>query len=365
MRKKPEIRRIVIAAIAAVAAVGSLLPAGMAAQQSVQQAQQSVQKAQQLVQQAQQSVQKTGTETAAAAELSEVLPLAAQSLLLDAVQVQDRVVVVGDRGHILLNGAPASDSWTQVTVPTRSMLTAVTADADGALWAVGHDAVILSSRDKGESWQLQNRDAELEAPLLDVWFESGGHGFAVGAYGLAYETFDGGENWERRSIDEDEPHFYSLFETAGRDLILTGEFGTILRSSDRGETWTRLESPYEGSFFGGLGLSDGSILLFGLRGHLYRSSDRGESWQEIDSGVTASLLDGAEGREGEVMIVGLSGTLLRSEDDAESFTLTGGLKREAIASLLPLSGGGLLLLGERGVLLLRNAAAGQSTELAR
>lgn len=307
--------------------------------------------------------QEASTNSAASAGASEIVPLAARSLLLDAVQLGDRIVAVGDRGHVLLNDDPASQPWSQVSVPTRAMLTAVVVAGDGGLWAVGHDAVILSSADAGQSWQLQNTDPELETPLLDVWFEAGGHGLAVGAYGLVYETFNAGESWERRTIDEDEPHFYSLFETVDGDLVLAGEFGTVLRSGDRGKTWIRLESPYEGSFFGGLGLSDGSILLFGLRGNLFSSPDRGESWRKIDAGLTASLLSAAEGASGEVVIVGLSGTLLRSNDGAKSFTLSADLSREAIASVLPLSNGGLLLLGERGVSLLTNAGTGPSTGL--
>ncbi len=298
------------------------------------------------------------------ADEARIAPLAAQSLLLDAVKLDGKVIAVGDRGHVLLNEDPASQAWTQARVPTRAMLTAIASTLDGGLWAVGHDAVILRSGDAGQSWQLQNSDPELETPLLDVWFEAGGHGLAVGAYGLVYETFDAGKTWDRRTIDEDEPHFYSLFETADQDLILAGEFGTILRSSDRGKTWTRLESPYEGSFFGGLGMSDGKILLFGLRGNLFRSLDRGESWAKVESGVTASLLDAAERSSGEVLIVGLSGTLLRSKDAAGAFTLSGGLKREALASVLPLSKGELLLLGEHGASLLSNARAAQSTEFA-
>ncbi len=308
--------------------------------------------------------QESGGKVAPAEELSKIEPLAAQSLLLEAVELGGRVVAVGERGHVLLNDDPASTPWRQVSVPTRAMLTSVVASGDSDLWAVGHDAVILHSRDAGETWELQHADPDLETPLLDIWFESGGHGLAVGAYGLVYETFDGGETWEQRSIDEEEPHFYALFETVGGDLILAGEFGAILRSEDRGETWTRLESPYNGSFFGGIGLLDGTILLFGLRGNLFSSQDRGESWQAIESGVTASLLAAAQRRNGEVVIVGLSGTLLRSNDGIQSFALSGGLKREAIASVLPLSGGGLLLLGENGVSVLANASAGLSGEVA-
>lgn len=296
-------------------------------------------------------------QTVAQDDRSELAALASGSLLLDAVEAGGRFVVVGDRGHVLLNADPAAQAWTQVAVPTRAMLTAVAAAEGGRLWAVGHDAVILHSADGGESWQLQNRDPDLEAPLLDVWFEDERHGIAVGAYGLAYETFDAGGSWERLFIDEEEPHFYSLFEAADGSLILTGEFGTILRSGDRGTSWTRLESPYEGSFFGGIGLADGSLLLFGLRGNLFRSPDGGESWEKLDSGVTASLVAASQTEDGQVAIAGLSGTLLQSRDDGQSFSLTPGLRREGLSTVIALPDGGWLLTGESGVFLLANATA--------
>ena len=52
--------------------------------------------------------------------------------MLDAVALDERLVAVGERGHILIstdNGA----SWRQVEVPTRAMLTAVTF-LDDASW---------------------------------------------------------------------------------------------------------------------------------------------------------------------------------------------------------------------------------------
>ena len=305
--------------------------------------------------------QEANENSGAAMAKSEIARLASRSLLLDATQQGNRLIVVGDRGHVLVSDVPEASEWTQIVVPTRSMLTAITASPNDAvaaqkhLWAVGHDAVILHSDDGGRSWQLQNHEPELEAPLLDVWFEDGGHGFAVGAYGLMLETLDAGETWERRRIDDEEPHFYGLFETADGDLILAGEFGAILRSRDRGGSWSRLETPYEGSFFGGIGLSDGTLLLFGLRGNLFRSVDDGDSWSKIETGVTASLLGAAESGNGDVAIVGLSGTLLISRDSGKSASLIGGLKREGFSTVLSLSDGQMLLVGESGVSLLGNA----------
>ena len=62
--------------------------------------------------------------TDAAVEYSVIAPLAPRSLLLDAVKAGDRIVVVGERGHVLLSDDQGA-SWRQAKVPTRATLTAV------------------------------------------------------------------------------------------------------------------------------------------------------------------------------------------------------------------------------------------------
>ena len=78
-------------------------------------------------------------------------PLADQSLLLDVIRTSEgQFVAVGERGHILLSDDGVS--WSQAeAVPTRSTLTSLTS-AGGKLWAAGHDTVILTSTDNGNSW---------------------------------------------------------------------------------------------------------------------------------------------------------------------------------------------------------------------
>ena len=51
-------------------------------------------------------------------------PFASSSLLLDGVIVDDRIVVVGERGHILISDDHGR-SWSQATVPTQVTLTGV------------------------------------------------------------------------------------------------------------------------------------------------------------------------------------------------------------------------------------------------
>ena len=296
-------------------------------------------------------------------ETSLIKPLAARSLLLDGAAAGELMMAVGERGHVLVSH-DQGETWRQVEVPTRSTLTAVFLH-DGQLgWVVGHDSVILRTRDGGESWERLHWAPELEQPLFDVWFEDADHGFAIGAYGYFLETSDGGDTWNERTIvNEDDQleadpyaftsaadlHLNHIARAGSGRLYIAAEAGGAFRSDDGGATWVALEPPYRGSFFGSLPLADDSVLLFGLRGNLFRSDDAGETWQRLETDTVALLTDGVRMANGPVIVTGLAGTLLVSHDGGESFELAQQADRQGLATVLPTPDGGLILVGEFGV----------------
>ena len=201
-----------------------------------------------------------------------IAPMAAKSLILDVDSRSDRTVAVGERGVVLyrrsghssssLSSPPVYDSqglaWQQGQVPVSVNLTGVAFASDDVVFAVGHDGVVLRSRDAGERWELvfdgneanaqvfqaaqaqfdalepeveaarklatdepseknkvafQKLEAQLDErlfaledaqagarfgparPLLDVWFKDERQGWVVGSYGQIFETVDGGDSW--------------------------------------------------------------------------------------------------------------------------------------------------------------------------
>jgi photosystem II stability/assembly factor-like uncharacterized protein len=303
---------------------------------------------------------------------SQILPLAEKSLLLDGQVIGERIIVVGERGHILIS-EDHGVSWQQQEVPTRANLTSVFFIDPANGWVAGHDSIILQSRDGGRHWQQVYADPEDERPIFDLWFRDMNHGYAVGAYGLFLTTVDGGKSWQSLDfnpatlvanggeaddgsddeIDEEswgiDFHLNQVAATPNGRILITAEAGNIYRSDDASRSWLSLPSPYEGSFYGSLPLSQTSLLAFGLRGHLFRSEDTGNSWRPVDSGTQATLNDGIRLHDGRIVLVGLAGTLLISNDDGHSFTLHAQADRAGIAKVLQADDKGLILIGEHGV----------------
>ena len=282
---------------------------------------------------------------------------AAKGLMLDVVHAGNRLIAVGDRGHILYSNDQGA-TWTQAKVPTRQLLTAVFFVDEQHGWAVGHDAQILASADGGLTWTKQFEDLKREAPLLDVWFKDTSSGYAVGAYGALLTTTDGGKTWEDvsdRLDNEDQFHLNGIAAVKDSGLFIVGEQGSMFRSADWGETWEHVEGPYEGSLFGVIGTAQPATLLaYGLRGNLFRSADFGSTWEPVELKAARGALEfGLSGAtlldDGSIVIVGNGGSVVRSSDDGHSFSVFNRPDRISVSGVTAAGNGNLILVGQGGV----------------
>ncbi|AOY88266.1 photosystem I reaction center subunit IV [Marinobacter salinus] len=329
--------------------------------------------------------------------------LAPENLLNDVTVAGDRIVAVGERGHIIYSD-DEGQSWAQADVPVSVTLTGLDFGSETDGWAIGHSGVVLHSSDAGETWELQltgiraaelaiesqeeaiaemearvevapeeqkgdlewalddllftleNMQADLDIgpvnPFLDVWFADDQRGFVVGAYGMFFQTTDGGETWQDWSPKLDNSqnfHLNAITRIAGGAMVIVGEAGQIHVSVDAGETWERRESPYPGSLFGVTGTGGvNEVLAFGLRGTLMHSTDLGKSWKMVNTGSSATLNDGVV-EASRVILVGNGGAVLTSGNGGDTFREYLRNDRQGVMSVVPVSGTNLLLVGEGGV----------------
>ncbi|MBQ4832460.1 hypothetical protein J8L70_04315 [Pseudoalteromonas sp. MMG010] len=238
---------------------------------------------------------------------------AQNTLLTDITKTTNQFVAVGKHGTVITS-SNALD-WKQAEhVPTQALLTAVDfSDADNG-WACGHDATIIHTGDGGDSWELQQFLPALDKPCLDILFTTNSMGFAVGAYGMFYQTLDGGKQWQPRFLSsllypEDQaylddlkindpegyaietasilPHFNRIEKTP-TGLMIVGEMGVMAHSNDNGQSWQRLDEIYPGSFFA-LNENNTQRVVAGLRGNIFTQSSAGGQWEHIKNTKTATI----------------------------------------------------------------------------
>lgn len=280
---------------------------------------------------------------------SEPATLAPKSLLLGLARAGQRIVAVGDRGHVLLSDDQGR-TWQQVIVPSNAMLTGVSFGDATHGWAVGHDGVILATADAGRTWHRQAKDEGIDTVFLSVYFRDATHGWAVGAYGKFLTTTDGGATWIAQSPSSLESHYNSINAGPGDSLYLTGESGLLLASTDGGEKWQALDVPYDGSLFGLLPVGQQDLLVYGLRGHVFASTDRGRSWTPRKSASEVLIMTGLQLKSGLVVLAGLGGNFQISRDQGRTFSAWKPTQYNGgVSALLETDDGALLVAGELGV----------------
>jgi len=310
--------------------------------------------------------------------------LAPRTLLNGLARAGDRVIAVGQRGHVLYSD-DAGANWQQADVPVSSDLVAVSFPSPSMGWAVGHDGVILHTNNAGATWSHQldghragalllaaypedasAKDAEraaalhdqakhfaeqgAENPFLDVWFADEHDGFAIGAFGLILHTADAGETWQPWLHAVDNPgglHLYAI-RAAGPDVYIVGEQGLVLRLDRDSGRFEKLQLPYQGTLFGVIGDAR-SVVVFGLRGTVLRSVDRGASWQAIATGLQVGMTGGTVGADGRYVIVSQAGHVLASDDAGATFALQPVQQPQPAAAVVVANGGALVVAGPRGV----------------
>ncbi len=288
---------------------------------------------------------------ALAAVLTRAADVAPRMLLLDGAVGGGDVIAIGERGTVLRSSNNAK-SWQAVDSTATATLTGLSfADAQHG-WAVGHDALILATTDGGRTWRKQWQGENLQDSFLDVLALDPQHVIAVGAYGLFCITRDGGATWTRRKILDDDYHLNRLTRGPTGTLYLAGEHGTLLRSTDRGDSWQKIESPYDGSFYGILPLGPQTLLAHGLRGRLYRSTDDGREWKPVASNQLALLATATRLKSGALVIAGQARVGLVSRDDGATFQPWATGLTTALAKLVELPDGTILALGEAGATVL-------------
>jgi photosystem II stability/assembly factor-like uncharacterized protein len=302
--------------------------------------------------------------------------LAARSVLVAVTRAGERLVAVGERGHVLLSDDQGGH-WRQAQVPASVTLTAVRFVGAQLGWAVGHSGVILHSSDGGEHWarqfdgrlalqalqQLADSSGDLalqqrierqvqdgpDKPFLAVHFSDAHHGLAVGAYGWAFGTDDGGAHWTPLMgaiANLEERHLYALHERAD-GLYLAGEQGQIWRRAPGGARFMPLETHSQSTVFDLLSSPDGALLAIGLGGKVLRSTDQGRNWQSSlpagKAALTAGLaLPSLPSVPNAVVLASETGQLLFSRDGGLSFQ---------VADLPPYPTAGLAAANANGQLL--------------
>jgi photosystem II stability/assembly factor-like uncharacterized protein len=272
-----------------------------------------------------------------------------------------RAWIVGYYGTIL-STKDLGLTWEIQQNPTRSALFQVRFLNENKGWISGSYGTLLATTDGGKNWRPQ--PTATTEHLFGLTFINERTGWAVGSRGTILHTVDGGHSWSHRSLPQDLTFSSVVFSNATRGWIV-GEFGVIFQTQNGGKSWNKQKSPVEVSFASGESRNLFAVLFpkpddgwaFGLDGVVLKSRG-GSGWkvarqqEKTGSSPGANHLFAAAAFDGGLWAVGERGTLLQSDADGNRW-------RQAPAEITRASLNGIafgkdgfgLVVGNRGVIL--------------
>ncbi len=135
---------------------------------------------------------------------------------------------------------------------------------------------------------------------------------AAGYFGTVLVSSDGGQTWDAPSTGTDEP-LYAVAYGPGDELWAAGRAGVLLLSRDAGRSWLRRPTPFARHVFGLYAGAPETLLAVGDFGLQLRTQDAGAHWTCIPRAQDV-ILGRVVKADGDAVLVGEFGSIERLRD---------------------------------------------------
>ena len=228
----------------------------------------------------------------------------------------ERSIAVG-LGGAIAESDDGGKTWKPVE-QTETELALLSVDRAGShTVAVGQMGLVMYEASPG---QWKKADSGIEGRLLSVSVNSSGLGVAGGEFGTLLMTEDGGRSWrsappdwtlyeDKETFGTAEPHVYAVEVEEDGTITIAGEFGVILRSRDRGQSWRVLKQLKAGepTIFA-MHIAQpgaGNSFAVGQEGEILTSADGGTTWMRCSTRTKAPFLGVTAKPNGEAVVTGM------------------------------------------------------------
>jgi len=274
--------------------------------------------------------------------------------------------IVGDSGVFLRDlrgswpvGQDASPDYQREVTGTSQNLHAI--HCINTCFVVGDEGTILHRTTQG--WQ--NIPSGTSLRLRSVYFhQDADSGYVAGDSGTILKRQ--GAQWTRlptgTTQDLYHVHFQYNYWSGNQPHrydtgFAVGGGGVILKSTDRGASWTSLPSGTTRTLRA-FHIRDNAAVAFavGDSGTILRTSNRGSSWTQVASGTVKTLRAVVFASPENGIIVGDSGTVLTSVDSGLTWQVASTASGKSLRGVQWGGGHGVTVVGEGGTILTENAS---------
>jgi len=234
--------------------------------------------------------------------------------------------MVGELGRIF-HTTDGGATWARQDAGTKRPFLAISCLDAKTAWIAGKEGIVYSTHDGGSSWQQSATGSTRH--VFTLAFPTPQRGHAAGDFGTMIHTEDGGAHWAVQQVPPDvklpdsaldtgvdpgDVNLYSLSFPDPDHGWVVGEFGTIMASTDGGQTWHQQHGPVESTLFGVHFTDVTHGWAVGIDSIIVVTDDGGASWRVQPSPVAQRSLYDVYVRGNQGWIVGSQGTIIKSAD---------------------------------------------------
>jgi len=137
---------------------------------------------------------------------------------------------------------------------------------------------------------------------------------------LAFPKLSFGQEWKWMNPKPQGNDLYSVFFTNASTGYSVGENGTIIKTTDSGDSWFYQNSGTKQSLKNIYFLDENTGFSVGWSGTILKTENAGNTWESIPSGTDAPLREITFNDDGIGYIVGWNGTILKSLDTGNTWS---------------------------------------------
>lgn len=225
--------------------------------------------------------------------------------------------------------ASAQAGWFVRDAATRDDLVGVYFTSEKRGWIAGDGGYLASTIDGGQTWNRVSLNTTDD--INEIYFRNDDNGYLVAGRRLFY-TRDGGKNWQETRIyrtgefGNGRPEFLSIrfadkkigfvigsvLRNDGKEDIVVDSL--IMRTEDEGDTWQRINVPVKTELIHLDFVSKERGWIVGDGGVILITTDGGRTWRQQNSGTDVTLFNVDFHNDKEGYAVGEKGTILRTEN---------------------------------------------------
>lgn len=200
-------------------------------------------------------------------------------------------------------------TWSERELGINGYIYSIAVIDTATVYAAFGNGMVAKTTDGGLNFSVSNT-GNIDG-ISEIHFADKDIGFAACGSGKIFRTTNGGSSWvlTNSSAVAGQGYFYSVFFVTP-DIGFAGSLGFIVKTTDRGDTWTRTDVEIPNENIEDIWFTDVNTGYFSQGYRIYKTTNGGSSWF-MDAMSGAPLYHIAFTPSGKGFCVGSSGTILK------------------------------------------------------